>query len=200
MKAIIFDLGNVLVAYDHGQTMDAVAAVSALTGAELRAVLTPELGHAVETGEMDGHELHEYLVQRAGVTRDFDRFYAAFCSAMTPDQCALDYALALQARSDITVAVLSNTNQLHVRWLDAHVPELEEIDLVMMSNEVHLAKPDPAIFQLALELIGLPAERTCLVDDTAPNVEAASALGMQAILHVQWVETRPALEAWLESA
>lgn len=200
MKAIILDLGNVLVAYDHQRTLEALAAVSAVGIDELRTIIATDIGHAVEIGEMDGAALHELLVQRAGATRDFDRFFAALCSAMTPDQNALDYALALQARSDATVAVLSNTNQLHVRWLDANVPELQEFDLVMMSNEVHLAKPDPAIFQLALELLDLPAGQTIFVDDLAENVDAARSLGMDGIVHVEWGETRPALEAWLDQA
>ena len=146
MKATIFDLGNVLVRYDHQRTLEALAAVSAASADDLRTLLAGQVGEAVGVGEMDGDEFHDRLVQRAGTTRDFDRFYAALCAGMTPDQDALDYALALQARPDTTVAVLSNTNQLHVRWLDANVPELQEFDLVMMSNEVHLAKPDPAIF------------------------------------------------------
>jgi len=197
VKAVILDLGNVLVAYDHQHTLEALAAVSAVGVDELRAIITPAVSHAVEIGDMDGAALHELLVQRAGATRDFDRFFAALCSSMTPDQDALDYALALQARPDATVAVLSNTNQLHVRWLDANVPELQKFDLVMMSNEVHLAKPDPAIFLLALELLDLPAEQTIFIDDLAENVDAARSLGMDGIVHETWSRTRPALEAWL---
>ncbi len=196
MKAVIFDLGNVLVAYDHRRTLEAVAEVSAATLEELLAIAR-EIGHTLEVGDMSGAELHELLVQRAGTTRDFDRFFTAFCSGLTPDPQALDYALAIQERPEATSAVISNTNELHVRWLDEHVAALKEFDLVMMSNEVHLAKPDPAIFLLALELLDLPPEQTLFVDDMAENVDAAKALGMAGLVHEDWNKTRPALEAWL---
>lgn len=196
MKAVIFDLGNVLVAYDHRRTLEALAEVSAATVDELWAI-AHEIGHTLEVGDMSGAELHELLVQRAGTTRDFERFFTAFCSGMTPDPAALDYALSIQDWPDATAAVISNTNELHVRWLDEHVAALKQFDLVMMSNEVHLAKPDPAIFLLALELLDLPPAQTLFIDDMAENVDAAKELGMAGLVHEGWDRTRPALEAWL---
>ena len=196
MKAVIFDLGNVLVAYDHRRTLEALAEVSAATVDELWAI-AHEIGHTLEVGDMSGAELHDLLVQRAGTTRDFDRFFTAFCSGMTPDPAALDYALSIQDRPDATAAVISNTNELHVRWLDEHVAALKAFDLVMMSNEVHLAKPDPAIFLLALELLDLPPGQTLFIDDMAENVDAAKELGMAGLAHEGWDRTRPALETWL---
>lgn len=199
MKAVIFDLGNVLVTYDHRRTLEALAEVSAATVDELWAI-AHEIGHTLEVGDMSGAELHELLVQRAGTTRDFERFFTAFCSGMTPDPAALAYALSIQDRPDATAAVISNTNELHVRWLDEHVPALKEFDLVMMSNEVHLAKPDPAIFLLALELLDLPPAQTLFIDDMTGNVDAAKKLGMAGLVHEGWDRTRPALEAWLAGA
>jgi putative hydrolase of the HAD superfamily len=196
LKTVIFDLGNVLVTYDHRRTLEALAEVSAATVDELWTI-AHEIAHALTVGDMSGVELHELLMQRAGTTRDFSRFFTAFCSGMTPDPAALDYALSLQDRPDATSAVISNTNELHVRWLDEHVPALKEFDLVMMSNEVHLAKPDPAIFLLALELLDLPPAQTLFIDDMAENVDAAQSLGMAGLVHVNWGQTRPALEAWL---
>lgn len=196
MKAVIFDLGNVLVAYDHRRTLEALAEVSAATVDELWAI-AHEIGHTLEVGDMSGAELHELLVQRAGTTRDFERFFTAFCSGMTPDPAALDYALSIQEWPEATAAVISNTNELHVRWLDEHVAALKQFDLVMMSNEVHLAKPDPAIFLLALELLDLPPAQTLFIDDMAENVDAAKELGMAGLVHEGWDRTRPALEAWL---
>jgi len=196
LKAVIFDLGNVLVAYDHWRTLEALAEVSAATVDELWAI-AHEIGHTLEVGDMSGAELHELLVQRAGTTRDFERFFTAFCSGMTPDPAALDYALSIQEWPEATAAVISNTNELHVRWLDEHVAALKQFDLVMMSNEVHLAKPDPAIFLLALELLDLPPAQTLFIDDMAENVDAAKELGMAGLVHEGWDRTRPALEAWL---
>jgi epoxide hydrolase-like predicted phosphatase len=56
-------------------------------------------------------------------------------------------------------------------------------DTLVISGEVGLRKPDPAIFHLAAEQLGLPPERCVFVDDLDRNVRAAERLGMRAILH-----------------
>jgi 2-haloacid dehalogenase len=52
---------------------------------------------------------------------------------------------------------------------------------VIVSGEVELAKPDPAIFKLLVDRHGLEPARTVLIDDSPANVEAAGALGFRAI-------------------
>jgi 2-haloacid dehalogenase len=54
-------------------------------------------------------------------------------------------------------------------------------DDIVLSGEVGLLKPDPAIFRLTLERIGLPASECLLIDDSAPNIWAAQELGFQTI-------------------
>lgn len=81
-------------------------------------------------------------------------------------------------------------NDGHVLWLDEHVPELAEFDLVMMSNEVGLHKPDPEIFRLALELLAVEPAAALFIDDLAQNVAAAQALGLAGVVHTDWEITR----------
>ena len=101
----------------------------------------------------------------------------AFCAGIEPDEAALRYAVLLQQLPDIEVAVISNTNAVHVSWLDEHVAALAEFELVIMSNEVEYLKPDPEIFELALELLDVTPGDTIFVDDNAENVAAARLLG-----------------------
>jgi putative hydrolase of the HAD superfamily len=67
----------------------------------------------------------------------------------------------------------------------------------MMSNEVGLIKPDPAIFTTALDLLDVAPTQAIFIDDIAENVEAARALGITGLVHSDWQETGPALERWL---
>ncbi len=199
MKAVLFDMGRVLVHYDHQTTMASTAALWDVPLAALRDVMQ-EVGDALGIGDMDAEAFHKFLSTRFGLATQFEPFLAAFGAGIQRDEAALAYALSLQARPGVTVAVISNTNDAHVRWLDELVPELQEFDLVMMSNEVGLAKPDPAIFETALELLELAPQQTIFVDDSAANVAAARALGMAGIVHTDWAETRPQLDAWLAAA
>jgi 2-haloacid dehalogenase len=52
----------------------------------------------------------------------------------------------------------------------------------VVSSHEHVAKPDPEIFHRLLERFGLTAAATLLIDDSRVNVDAARAVGMQAIL------------------
>lgn len=196
MKAVIFDLGNVLVAYDHQQTLAAVTAQCTGDAATVRTCYAA-IGEDAGLGRLDIAQIHAALVECAGYTGTPAQFVKAFASGIRPDRAALSYAVALQARPGVTVAVVSNTNAAHVTWLDTHVPQLKELDLVIMSNEVGMLKPNPAIYRLALELIDVAPEDAVFVDDIRENVDAAIALGLSGIVHHDWTETRARLEAWL---
>jgi putative hydrolase of the HAD superfamily len=70
-------------------------------------------------------------------------------------------------------------------------------DDIVISGEVGLRKPEPEIFHLAAERIGLRVEQCVFVDDLELNIEGARALGMTAIHHTSYDETRRELQALL---
>jgi 2-haloacid dehalogenase len=76
------------------------------------------------------------------------------------------------------------TNMPHEAWpaiRDAW-PVLAGLDGVVVSGTERMAKPDPAIFALAVERFGLDPARTVFVDDVARNAEAAEACGFRALV------------------
>lgn len=196
MKAVIFDLGRVLIGYDHAQTVRGLAAFAGAQEDVVRAAVL-EADRKFGLGQLDGAAFAALLRERTGMPDVFDDFYAAFTAGLTRDEEALAYAVELEARPDVLVAVLSNTNELHVRWLDEHVPELGTFDLVMMSNEIGMTKPDAAVYRLALELLDVCAQQAVFVDDARANVEAAQEAGLYGIVHEDWQQTRSLLEEWL---
>jgi epoxide hydrolase-like predicted phosphatase len=196
LKAVIFDLGRVLVQYDHQRFLEALADCCVCDAGKFRDHIG-EVAHQLTVGEIDSQGLHEFLVEQAGCECDYGEFLDRFSVGIRRDDAALAYAVELQNRPETTVAVISNTNDGHVHWLDEHLPELKDLDLVVMSNEVGIAKPDPAIYLLVLELIDLPPEQAIFIDDLSANVEAAQALGMAGINHADWTDTRSKIEAWL---
>ena len=66
-------------------------------------------------------------------------------------------------------------------------------DAVVISGEVGLRKPEPEIFTLALDHLGLAAADCVFVDDLPHNVEAATRLGMAGVVHRSFEETADAL-------
>ncbi len=71
-------------------------------------------------------------------------------------------------------------------------------DTVVISGEVGLRKPDPRIFRLAADRLGLPVEACVFVDDLDLNVEAAEAIGMKGVVHRDDQSTASALSALLD--
>jgi HAD superfamily hydrolase (TIGR01509 family) len=59
---------------------------------------------------------------------------------------------------------------------------LANFDVLIWSYQHNMAKPDPAIYKLALERLGTPPEETLFIDDKQPNIDAARALGLVGIL------------------
>lgn len=195
MHAIIFDIGNVLVDYDHTQTLAAVAANFGVTLDDLHRAYC-KVGRLFGLGQLQPNQVCSFLNQQFEASISLDQFAIAFCAGLTRNDAALAYVDTLQVEGELFVGAISNTNATHVAWLDAHVPELSNFELVVMSNEVALLKPDPKIFGLALELLDVPARHVLYIDDSAENVATAQSLGMETFVHTDWDATRPRIEAW----
>jgi putative hydrolase of the HAD superfamily len=78
-------------------------------------------------------------------------------------------------------ALLSNSGPEVMARVRADHPLEARFLAVVISCEVGLAKPDPRIFRLCLERLGLPAGAALFVDDRADNVEAAARVGLQTL-------------------
>ncbi|HEY5135960.1 MAG TPA: HAD-IA family hydrolase [Candidatus Nanopelagicales bacterium] len=89
--------------------------------------------------------------------------------------------VALAKRAGLTVAVLTNDMRAFHgdEWVE-RMSILREIDLVVDGSVEHVLKPDPRIYRLAVERLGVDAEDCLFVDDQQGNVEGALAVGMSA--------------------
>ena len=92
------------------------------------------------------------------------------------------WRLAADARAaGIRTAVLSNGIREVLAHLDAERPLPARFDVVVISFEVGCAKPDPEIFQITLDRLGVAADRALFVDDRRENIDAAERLGIETL-------------------
>jgi putative hydrolase of the HAD superfamily len=146
----------------------------------------------VETGAMDEDEFACRIGERLGVESTeglVDRLFAR----MVPDG-EMVAAVTRARAAGVRTGLLSNSMGSGRYDRDAF-PEL--FDGVVISGEVGLHKPQPEIFRLGAESIGLPPEDCVFVDDLRENCQGAEAVGMTAILHRGARSTLPKLEALL---
>jgi putative hydrolase of the HAD superfamily len=99
---------------------------------------------------------------------------------MRANPVMMDWVRALKSRG-LKIAVLSNMPIEISSYMRQHAPWFRDFDYVCFSAEVRLAKPEAAIFQACLKVVQAGPEECLFIDDRAENVEAARALGMQAL-------------------
>ncbi len=104
-------------------------------------------------------------------------------------------AFAAGLRPRLAVAIISNSADGARREETARYAFDTIFDPIIYSHEVGLAKPDPAIFELACARLNLAPAQTIFVDDVPGHVAAARALGVHAIVHVSAAETIAAVNA-----
>ncbi|MCW2947252.1 MAG: HAD-superfamily hydrolase, subfamily variant 3 [Actinoallomurus sp.] len=149
--------------------------------------------HGLEDGSLAPAEFERRLADRlrtrSGEAVAAEGLLARMFLAFEPVQPMYD-ALRRARAAGIRTCLLSNS------WGNTYPRELfaELFDGVVISSEVALRKPDPAIFQHALDLIGLPAHECAFVDDIEHNVRAAEKLGIAGVHYVDAESTVARLE------
>jgi epoxide hydrolase-like predicted phosphatase len=148
--------------------------------------------HRLETGELNVADFEALLAAELQTTDGRavvpDGILGRLFAGMQPDPAMFALAEELRA-TGLKVGLLSNSwgNTYPRARIDAL------LDPVVISGEVGLRKPHAAIYELALDRLGLPADRVLFIDDAEPNVLGARTVGLQALLHVDPPSTRAAL-------
>jgi epoxide hydrolase-like predicted phosphatase len=142
----------------------------------------------LETGRVREAEFEPHFASVLGVDADglIDRLFAG----MQPDEPMVE-AVAAARRQGVRTGLLSNS------WGDDRYDRTrfaELFDAVVISSEVGLRKPDPEIYALACERLGLPPERCVFVDDLGGNLKPAAAIGIATVKHTDAATTIAELE------
>ncbi|MET9315069.1 HAD family phosphatase [Kribbella sp. NPDC003505] len=157
--------------------------------------VTAELNpvHALERGQLAvpdfERKLASMLVRHDGTPVPaeglIERMFAHF-----EHQPAMSALVRRANERGIRTALLSNS------WGNTYPRDTWDgmFDDIVISGEVGLRKPEPEIFRLAAGRLGLEPAECVFVDDLQLNVDGALAVGMTAILHTEYDETRRALE------
>ena len=177
IQAVLLDLGNVLVFHDDAALFGRIAAYGAVTPDEARAALAP-LWRRFHVGELAGPELRSAVCSIAGCELGEAAFLELWNSHFRIHAAVLPLVEDLLGR--VKLLLLSNTEAFHFEYLRPRLPILERFDSLVLSHELGLAKPDPAIFQEAMRRAGTHPSATAYFDDLPRYVEAARSLGIQA--------------------
>jgi putative hydrolase of the HAD superfamily len=147
----------------------------------------------LEKGELTHEEFEPLFAERIGIERT-DGLVERLFAGVGPEEEMLDAVQRARA-AGVKTGLISNS------WgegLDYDQATLDELfDAVVISGDVGLHKPQPEIFRLGAERIGVPPEDCVFVDDLRENCAGAEEVGMTAILHRGPESTVPELERLL---
>jgi putative hydrolase of the HAD superfamily len=179
-RAIIFDLGKVLIDFDFSRGYQALEGRCRHSTVEIRRRLaSTDLVERFETGlvEPEGFvsQLRNLLSADIGYTEFCGAWSSIFGKPLIPEPLLAD----LSAR--YRLVLLSNTNAIHYRDLCRRYPLLDYFEHRVLSFEVHAMKPATKIFQCAIDAAGCPPQQCFYTDDIASYTEAARNLGIDAV-------------------
>jgi glucose-1-phosphatase len=180
IRAIIFDIGRVLVRVDLRRAQIALAKGLSLTPDELwSAIERDPRWMDWQEGRISARDWHLNLCSRLGIPLDFDQFTTVWNSILDPEPIHTNKLFASLSKRH-RLGLLSNTDPIHVAKLESTYDFFRYFPATTRtySCRVGVSKPDALIYQTALKACGAGAKEAVYIDDILVNVEAARRLGM----------------------
>src|SRR5580692_11589141 len=183
LKAIIFDIGRVLVRIDVARAMQGLSSGTSLSPADLWSAIEKDPRWPDwQEGRMSPRDWHLHLSKRFNISLDFEQFKNVWNSALDPHPIHKT-SLFAGLRKNYRLGLLSNTDPIHVEKLESTYDFFDYFSKAVRtySCSVGASKPDALIFREALRACKVRAEETVYIDDILAYVEAARRLGFTGV-------------------
>ena len=181
-RAIIFDIGRVLIRVDISRAMDGLASGLSLTPQEVWSAIQND-PHWLDwqEGRISPRDWHLHLTKRLGASLTFEQFSELWNRALDPVPIHSEAFLEGLSKN-YRLALLSNTDPIHMSHEEARFPFFRFFPIRIYSYQVGASKPDPIIYRKTLEACAVRAEEAVYIDDIAEYAATAARLGMTGIV------------------
>ncbi len=194
IKAVFFDIGNVLVRVDAKSIVRKLA--WALRSRPLRLaryLWKTDLVDSIERGRIGPHKLHRLFAKEFGYNGNFEHFKHLWCDHFTLETQTA--GLLRRIAKTHKVYLLSNTNALHYDFIKDNYAFPSQVHGAVLSYLLGLRKPERAIYTAALRRARVKPREAVFIDDLKKNVKAARKAGMHALLYEDPVKLKGHLSA-----
>jgi putative hydrolase of the HAD superfamily len=190
VAAVISDFGGVLTspllgafqAFQETSEVPLAELGTAMAAIAARSGVNPLF--ELETGRLTERDfltqLGEQLSQQLGRTVDMSTFGERYFAQLKPNEPMIGYMRELRERGYKLAICTNNVREWTHRWR-AMLPVDEIFDVVVDSAFVGARKPEPRIYELTLEALGVDAGSAVLIDDVEANCDGARAVGLGAV-------------------
>lgn len=184
IKAIIFDLGRVLVDVRFDRQTAKFFGVNTDKPEDAASILDKafqnELFRKLNKGEISSFQFYQAFIKDFNLKIDYDTFVKFWCDVFAPIPGMED--LFWQVKRKYPVGLLSDTDELHWNYCREQFPFLKSIEKPTLSFEIGALKPEAKCYLKAAENVGFEVDECLFIDDREVNVQGAQKVGMQAIL------------------
>jgi len=183
LRAVVFDYGMVLTGPPDPESHAALLRITGLPHDRFESLYWADR-HAYDEGKLTGVMFWEKLLREANLDLGSDAVnqlnHADACMWTTQNHAMLAWQQQLKARGLLT-AILSNMGDSVLANIEREFDWIDRFDVLVWSFQLNIAKPDPAIYRQVLKQLNTRPEESLFLDDKMVNIDAARALGMQAI-------------------
>jgi FMN phosphatase YigB (HAD superfamily) len=181
VKAIVFDLGRVLVDFDHRLAAEKISQLTGKTPQQIFDLFFDSpLIQSFEQGKISPEDFFAQVSRMLGLRISFEQFLLIWNRIFffTEENKAV-YALGKSLKSKYRLALLSNINVLHFDYLKLNFPVFDIFQDIFASCQMGYIKPEPEIYCKAIASLGVLPEEIFYVDDRPELIAQAVKLGIR---------------------
>ena len=181
LRAVVFDYGIVLTGPPSAEAWAAMKRITGMSEDRFAQLFWADRP-AYDEGKLNGITFWQKFLRDAGLPQhhveELNRLDCRLWTVQNPIMVA--WQQKLKQRGLLT-AILSNMGDTILESVEREFDWIHRFDVLVWSFQLGIAKPDPAIYRHTLAQLGALPEEALFIDDKQENVEAAQALGIQAI-------------------
>lgn len=182
IRAVISDLGRVVLWFDNDLFLRKLAERAEKPFKEVKAIVHGDLAliRAFDKGAVTPAGFLERVTAAVGADMPYADFFAIYNDIFTPVRPVIGVLARVKAAGYKTL-LLSNTDPERFGFVRRRFPEILFFDGYVLSYELRLLKPDPAIYLAAARMAGADPSECVFIDDTEENVKGAVAAGLAGV-------------------
>lgn len=178
-KAIIFDLGNVLISFSHDKMFDQIASLTGIPSESVYQLLLEErAGHQYERGLITTEELYQLIQKRSKMTFEMKELLHAASNIFSPRK-EMELLVKKLKEKGYRLILLSNTIEPHFHFIKENYSFFPLFDHLILSYELGYAKPEKPIYEEAIKHAKCRSSECYFIDDRLENIQAAEILGIR---------------------
>jgi len=179
MKAILCDLGGVLLTVNFALAMERLSNESGLSKQELETrIFSSGVKGKHDLGLINSLDFYKQIITREEIS--FSYFQSIWSEIFTENQELINY-LSLYTKS-CRLYIASNTDPLHYAFFSHNYPWFSMFNGFGLSFRLKIAKPSPEFYSKLCREFGIIYQDALFIDDLKDNVEAAEELGIKSHL------------------